>query len=85
MQYIKRSLEESHPVRAHQKAVESAALVLGSALSLRSRIPRHRVPFTLLSFIILLNGLSQEIKPSVHASKKKKFVLNSVFLSPEMF
>lgn len=85
MQYIKRSLEESHPVRTHQKAVESAALVLGSALSLRSRIPRHRVPFTLLSFIILLNGLSQEIKPSVHASKKKIFVLNSVFLSPEMF
>lgn len=73
MQYINRSLEEPHPVRACQKAVESAALVLGLALSLRSRIPGHRVSFTLLSYIILLNGLSQEIKPSVRASKKKNF------------
>lgn len=70
-QYIQSSLEESRSVRAHQKAaaVESTSTGLRSALSLRSMVQRHRVSFNLLSYIILLNGLSQEIKPSVCASK----------------
>lgn len=69
--YIRSLLEESRPGRAHQKAaaVESASIDLSSALGLRSMSQRHRVSLTLFSCILLLNGLPQEIKPSVCASK----------------
>ena len=67
-------MEESQAISKpsrRQLTTESAVVVFSPALDLRSTIQRKRGSSRPLSYIILLNGLSQEIKPSVCASRER--------------
>lgn len=72
---------------AKQKAadLESACVVFSPDLDLRSMIQRKNGSSRPFSCIILLNGLSQEIKPSVCVQAEKDFCLVWFFFFQRMF
>lgn len=74
-------MEESQVIRkpSSRQTAESAVTVFSPALDRRSKIQRKGGSSRPLRYIILLNGLSQEIKPLVCASRDFCFV----FLFPE--
>lgn len=85
LSYSENSAEQLHATRKpsrRQSITYFAAIVFRPALDLRSIIQRNRGASGPLSEIILLNGLSQEIKPLMCASRER---FCFVFLFQRMF